>query len=302
MNRPFAAFTAIALLVGASAVHATTAEEWALCNSCTTQTQFENAAIAWVGNRIGTYEVEVGNINTSKVYRVSVTTTTYPSNPAGHTPDVFEAPSGHQVLMLTADPPPAAVTGDVSPSAYATVNHAIQESQAVQDQFAAVVLMFGKQPMIAPGPKQFGFESFAFRENAAVCRVAGAAMTSAHPGWQAGQISPPSLGKLFTLLRYHYGRGPRVHVIFNNGDVASFQLHPMIETSCQYVDGTAKDRDGADINEPGGVSNSGSPGVTVVSHPGTGRVQYGMGSGSYWMVCAFRGEVLWECYVEWVPA
>lgn len=300
MNRLFAMLATLALLSVAASVRATTADHWTLCNSCSTQTQFQNAAVEWVGNRIGTFEVLVGNINSSKVYRISVTTTAYPSNPASSDPPVrFRSSLGHGVLLLPTPPTKVVVRGTAVPSAYATVNYSAPEPSEVEAQFAAVVVLFGKQPLIAPGPKMHGFDSFLGREPAAVCPATAAAMDGMSPGWRAGAISPPSLVQLISLLGYFYGRGPRVHVIFHNGDVASFQPHPTDNNACAYVQDTAKDKDGVAIEESGGVGNPSGGAVTVVPHPGSGQVHYG--SGSYWMVCSFQGEVLLECYVTWVP-
>lgn len=300
MDRALATIALLVLIVFAGPLKATTVEDWALCNNCTTQAQFEAAAVAWVGNRMGTFEVEVGNIYTSKVYRVSVTTNPYPSNPAGEDPgEGFELQSGHQVVELPSAPPSLVVSGDAIPSSYATINHTMEEPHEVQDQFHGVVVLFGKQPLIAPGPKIPGLGSFGTRWDTSVCNVVNNALTAMNPAWQAGQISPPSLGKLFGALTYFFGRGPTAHVVFNNGDVASFQANPLSPSACRYLDGTAQDRDGNPLSEEGGIPGNSGGGVTVVPHPGSGQVHYG--SGSYWMVCSFQGDVLLECYVQYVP-
>ncbi|TMN24188.1 hypothetical protein [Pseudoxanthomonas sp. X-1] len=282
-----------------AAARATTVESWALCNNCSTQTQFENAAVAWVGNRLGTFEVEIGNVNTSKVYRVSVTNNQYPSNPTGTDEGVsVQNVEGYIVLGVPVETPKAVVDGDSTPSAYATVNYSMQEPQAVQDQFAAVVMTHGKQPIIAPGPKNAGFDSFAERLQPAVCALGNNAMGALNPAWQAGEIGPASMGNLMSVLAYYFGRGPTVHVVFNNGDVASFQLNPLVTSGCRYLEGTAKDRDGNPLQEANGIPNN-NGGVTVTPHPGSNQVSYT--TGSHWLVCSFVGGELIGCYVEFVP-
>jgi|GEM_PF-3871585 len=46
MDRVLARIALLVLIVFAGPLKATTVEDWALCNNCTTQAQFEAAAVA----------------------------------------------------------------------------------------------------------------------------------------------------------------------------------------------------------------------------------------------------------------
>lgn len=283
------------------------AQEWIICSNCTTDSQFQAAALARTPNRTGEYSYAVGNPNTGVMKYAYVFRTLPGEIPRSVTEPKttmlsLELQAQGSVGFITNEEP--AVTVSEDPKELANLIQAFGGSEnafvydasaADQQQFGAIVNV-SRNSVLVTAPNGYGFESFHGAQMEMVSPFLYSAMAAgANPAWQAAEI--PSLWKgLFNALKSLHGKGPTACIIYNNGDSACYQMNILDKNAALYITDSAKDADGNLIPTAGGIGSGG--GLNVGPNlPSLGFITWSRGSSAY-LICSYVGGKLHSCYVE----
>jgi len=292
------------------------AQEWVVCTSCVTNSQFELAAIEKHGTKRGTKMYAVGNFSTEKFRYVEVTYT--PQGEVIQGNDIRPSSINESIVRITpnlgqAEVHVASRQSDVEELlALAMTNgHSIvsfNPSSGQSAQFSAVVSTARDQVLFTAPDGVYGFDSYqdAILDNpAGIDAAIRTALTLQNPAWVNNEIGANLLASLWNALEQHFGKGPIGCVIFYNGDSACFQINPMAPGALRVIDGTPKDIDGNEIAAlVTTVPNGGGAGVDVSPNtPSGGYTGWGAGSGgggSLWLFCATQGGKPVSCWIQYV--
>lgn len=95
------------------------------------------------------------------------------------------------------------------------------------------------------------------------------------------------------------GEYPVVIVVFGNGDVAKYKITAPYESGAlaiEYVEGSARDKDGKVLPDGSGTSTGGSYVEPYYGSGGTGLRIYT--EDSVWVICSRVGSGPWTCYIQ----
>lgn len=274
-------------------------EEWAFCDSCSTQADFSGAARSWLGSRIGTYELMIGNTQSGTLYHVSITASNGPIVPNRLRSPAPSASGAVVAQLLPAKErlsvKPATGAAATKTASHTYINWALRQSAQTEAQFRDVLFLAKSEIIVAVDPgtaaSNPGFAGFTGGSNEVISPYLWTRMSEQRPGWQTGGINGGAMSMLWQSLKSLFGKGPKACLVFGDGDVACYQLNMLDKNAALYLEGTAYDRAGNPISPSGG----GGDGVGITPQGNT-SVRYGPSRGG-WLICSFVSGRLSHCYI-----
>lgn len=281
---------ALAVLLVAVSYHGiASAQTWVICDSCTTEAQFSSSARSAHGSTWGSRLYGVVNPGTGQFLWVQVARATGPRPLASEAEEAGIAPAYTEELRLySAEGVP--VTGILmsseDPSHRITASRGMTAAQGVtvvpvtptneeRATVDAIVRISKRSVLFAPGSSMYytDFHTAYFDYRAALDSLIREVLSANNAVWAADSIT----SGLWSALQLYFGKGPIGCVVFNNGDVACFQINPLAPGAARVVVGTAKTVDGAPIDTSNGspIGNGGGIGIEVrPDFPSLGYVTY----------------------------
>lgn len=269
--------------------------EWVLCDTCSAPTAFAAAAIDRVGNRLGESDFYVGNPVSGRLHQVVIVARKPGGEVTGDADatSVVAEPSHDGILAV-----PGALEYEVllnQRQSAGTEIHFLDIMQALKGGMVTVEDL--GEPITLPIHDDFA--SYGGRNGSALRDHIWINQGEPIFGLRAdSSLSKNALSLLFLAAASQEGSFAKCF-IFNNGDLACFQVPVSASDSAAYVAGTAIDREGVAI--PG--AGAGSGGYQVVPM-GNGNSRYGpigyASRGALWLFCSFADGVLDHCRVQWM--
>jgi hypothetical protein len=283
------------LLMLVSYASSAIAVQWTMCDTCTTNAQFEGAALGAVGNSLGEHTVWVGNTVRGEVHEVGL----YVLGDG----DIRRLEPGDARLDTL-------VSGVDSQSTQSQISVMwdVRQNAVTETHFRNLVSVVKREvndlgsPFVLPVDPAFA--SFLGRDNAAL-----AAIMWSEWGYRAYTTRPQDnlVNEVFVGALTYFTNKLRIEkcVIFNNGDMACFYINKTEFAAPDYINKTAITRGNVPIGPNGG--RGGLYGVTPTGENGSlyGPIRYAP-TGSFWQFCSWLGNAtdgwrLLGCYVTWVP-
>lgn len=311
MRKLMALMFSLSALIPAAAV----AEDVMLCDTCSADWQYEQAAIGYVEGRgiPGNHMILVVNDVSEDARWIGVS-----YSPGGGVPASSGDPSGHIIpapSASTSEGPtelsdnetlmfvvPRSDNGKSTDDYLRYLEEAIANNSSTAfsipptaqelDEITAA-LHAGRNDYYVVFPVTGMFDTFATRESAAV----GLAIYQRLNITLALQSLPRrALRALINLVAGKHGRTAMVCGVFNNGDSACFEPIANAPSGDSYIPGTARDVNGNSLD-------GGGNGMAVAPEWNNGVIRYGFpgssGSiGELWLFCAWDGNVLVSCWIQ----
>lgn len=272
-------------------------DEWILCSSCSSSSQFESYATARIGGFTGNFSFYVANPNTGQIQHMEIVAArsgTIPARVGGYG-NANTIEDNDRIGVHTNVAPPASMTytvlSDVRATA-ATEHQFLDIAKAAQN---SVVIRDNGHPFQLPDNP--AFSSFSGRDQNALrdyfWNNGASLLFSNRPDSSLfGVVLTDALEALqvaYSNVNYCY--------IFNNGDLACFTWPYSATAAAPPVPGTAVNSDGEPID-------GGGSGYGFNVYPGNGGSYYGpidySAHGAYYLFCARQGGKVISCWVEWI--
>jgi hypothetical protein len=258
------------------------AQDWLLCDSCSTTADYESVALdAAPAIPNSQYYYAVANTQTGDFHYVEV---------IYHQRD-GDVPASH----------PSEPHGVSSVQSSSDLNYSVGSVEASSEekaQFAAIVQLSRNEILVAAPDGIDGLGSFYGAQPEILGPYLWVKKSAQNPAWQSNAIGSNWVIALWNALKAADGKGPSACIVFQNGDSACYQLNPLDRNAPRYINGTAKTIDGQPLEESGGIGG-GSP--LEIYNPDPGVYAWGRSSFpsySLWLFCAYVGGKLDHCWTE----
>lgn len=267
--------------------------DWLLCDTCTTPAQFEARATSYTGTFSGEFGYFIANSISGEIRYIRLT-----SRSSGTIPTAVPMPSLNNVSSAGGQDVQAVPSGQMIYQILLDNRQSAETEVQFMDIVEAAIssgniVDHGQPEQLPDNP---GFESFGGRNQNSLRDYLWNNYGQHIYGVRTNSIIAQYLLKALNMLQAKYAK-PSKCFIFNNGDIACFNVPETATAQAAYLPTTAKNQNNVPLD-----GTSGGGGYNV--RPGTGGSNYGpigyASTGSLWLFCTLVNGKVTSCYVQWM--